>query len=130
MPGWQSRDDVAIVAATDAFPARRAAFLAACPNGRWYDSAEDLLSGETLDFVDICTPPSSHAALIQQALQSGLHVLCEKPLVIRPADAQLVAMAAVRAGRVVHAEETGGKSARRRLWRSGGREGQSGAPAM
>jgi predicted dehydrogenase len=103
LPGWQSRDDVAIVAATDAFPARRDAFLEACPNGRWYDSAEDLLSGETLDFVDICTPPSSHAALIQQALEADLHVLCEKPLVIRPADAQRVAAAAARAGRVVHA---------------------------
>jgi predicted dehydrogenase len=103
LPGWQSRDDVAIVAATDALAARRDAFLAACPNGRWYDSAEDLLSGETLDFVDICTPPSSHAALIGQALEADLHVLCEKPLVIRPADAQLVAAAAARAGRVVHA---------------------------
>jgi predicted dehydrogenase len=102
LPGWQSRDDVAIVAATDALPARREAFLAACPNGRWYDSAEDLLSGEALDFVDICTPPSSHAALIARALDAGLHVLCEKPLVIRPADAELVAAAAARAGRIVH----------------------------
>jgi predicted dehydrogenase len=103
LPGWQSRHDVRIVAATDALPARRDAFLEACPSGRWYDSAEDLLSGETLDFVDICTPPSSHAALIRQALEADLHVLCEKPLVIRPADAQLVAAAAARAGRVVHA---------------------------
>jgi predicted dehydrogenase len=103
LPGWQSRDDVRIVAATDALASRRDAFLAACPNGRWYDSAADLLAGETLDFVDICTPPSSHAALIRQALDADLHVLCEKPLVIRPADAQLVAAAAARAGRVVHA---------------------------
>jgi predicted dehydrogenase len=103
LPGWQSRDDVRIVAATDALPARRDVFLEACPKGRWYDSVEGLLSGETLDFVDICTPPSSHAALIGRALQAGFHVLCEKPLVTRPADAQLVAVAAARAGRVVHA---------------------------
>jgi predicted dehydrogenase len=103
LPGWQSRSDVRIVAATDAFAARRDSFLEACPNARWYDSAEALLSGETLDFVDICTPPSSHAALIQKALQGGLHVLCEKPLVTRLADAQRVAAAAARSGRVVHA---------------------------
>src|SRR5882724_7838111 len=81
MPGWQARDDVAIVAAADGAAARRAAFLAACPDGRWYDDVGDLLVGETLDFVDICTPPGGHAELIKQALGVGLHILCEKPLV-------------------------------------------------
>ncbi len=103
LPGWQSRTDVRIVAATDVLSTRRDAFLKACPNGRWYESVDDLLSGETLDFVDICTPPSSHAALIRQALEADLHVLCEKPLVTQLADAQLVAAASARAGRVVYA---------------------------
>jgi predicted dehydrogenase len=103
LPGWQSRSDVRIVAASDALSARRDAFLAACPNGRWYDCVDDLLSGETLDFVDICTPPSSHAALVKQALEADLHVLCEKPLVTRLADAQLVAAASAHSKRVVHA---------------------------
>ena len=102
LPGWQSRDDIVIVAATDAFPARCEIFLGACPESRWYESVGDLLSGETLDFVDICTPPGSHAALIKQALDAGLHVLCEKPLVTRADDAQTVAAAAMRAGRTVH----------------------------
>ena len=53
LPGWQSRNDVRIVAATDALSARRAAFRAACPDARWYDSIDALLAGETLDFVDI-----------------------------------------------------------------------------
>jgi len=56
-----------------------------------------------LDFVDICTPPSSHAGLIKQALDANLHVLCEKPLVTRLAHAQVVAAAAARAGRIVYA---------------------------
>ncbi len=102
LPGWQSRNDVRIVAATDASAARRETFLAACPDGRWYESMDDLLAGETLDFVDICTPPGSHATLIKQALDAGLHVLCEKPLVTRAEDAQIVAAAAASAGRVVH----------------------------
>ena len=87
MPGWRARNDVRIVAATDAAPARREAFLAACPDGRWYDAIDDLLDRETLDFVDICTPPGSHATLIGRALDAGLHVLCEKPLVTRVEDA-------------------------------------------
>jgi predicted dehydrogenase len=104
LPGWQSCDDVRIVAATDALATRRNAFLAACPDGRWYASVDELLSAETLDFVDVCTPPSSHTALIEQALQAGLHVLCEKPLVTRLADVQAVAAAAAATGtgRVVH----------------------------
>jgi predicted dehydrogenase len=102
LPGWQSRNDVGIVAATDAFAARREIFLEACPEGRWYESVDDLLSGETLDFVDICTPPGSHATFIKRALDAGLHVLCEKPLVTRAGDAQVVAAAAARTGRIVH----------------------------
>jgi len=103
LPGWQSRGDVKIAAAADTSAVRREAFLAACPDGRWYDEVSDLLAGETLDFVDICTPPGSHAALIEQALNAGLHVLCEKPLVTRMEDALAVDAAAARAGRVVHA---------------------------
>ena len=71
MPGWLARDDVRIVAATDAAASRREAFLAACPDGRWHATVDDLLSGEKLDFVDICAPPGSHAALIERALRRG-----------------------------------------------------------
>jgi predicted dehydrogenase len=102
LPGWQSRNDVAMVAATDVAAERRDVFLLACPGGRWYDNASDLLAGEILDFVDICAPPGGHAALIGQALNAGLHVLCEKPLVTRMEDALVVSADAARAGRVVH----------------------------
>ena len=102
LPGWRGRDDARIVAATDAAATRREAFLTACPDGRWHPTVEDLLVRETLDFVDICAPPGSHAALIERALGAGLHVLSEKPLVTRIEDAKRVAAAAARAGRIVH----------------------------
>jgi predicted dehydrogenase len=102
LPGWLARGDVKIVAAADAVAARRAAFLAAVPEGRWYDSVDALLAAETLDFVDLCTPPGSHAALIRRLLDGGLHVLSEKPLVTRAADALAIAEAAKRARRTVH----------------------------
>ena len=57
------------------------------PTGAGTIALDDLLAVETLDFVDICTPPGSHAALIEQALDARLHVLCEKPLVTRAVDA-------------------------------------------
>ena len=102
MPGWRAREDVRIVAATDAAQSRRDVFLAACPDGQWFDTVDDLLACEQLDFVDICAPPGSHAALIGRALDSGLHVLSEKPLVTRVDDAARLASAAGRAGRVLH----------------------------
>src|SRR5260370_33842977 len=80
LPGWRARGDCEIVAATDASPARQAECRVRLPAARWHDSVESLLAGEALDFVDICTPPSSHAALIEAALARGGHVLCEKPL--------------------------------------------------
>jgi predicted dehydrogenase len=102
LPGWRVREDVQIVAATDAAASRREAFLAACPGGRWYETVDDLLASERLDFVDICAPPGSHAMLIERALAAGLHVLSEKPLVTRVEDAKRTGAAAVRAGRVLH----------------------------
>lgn len=102
VPGWLARDDIAIVAAADAVKARRDAFLAAVPEGRWYDTVDALLAGEKLDFVDLCTPPGSHAALIERLLGAGINVLCEKPLVTRAAGAAAIAKAAARAKRTVH----------------------------
>jgi predicted dehydrogenase len=84
LPGWQARSDAAIVAACDSRPERREELSRALPGVAWYDSPEDLLSKEPLDFVDICTPPSTHGMLVRQALARSLHVLCEKPLVLAP----------------------------------------------
>ena len=85
LPGWLERPDVEIVAVSDMRPAQRAVGAERLPEAHWFDSAESLLADTRLDFVDICTPPSSHARLIRAALERGVHVLCEKPLV-RSAD--------------------------------------------
>ena len=54
-----------------------------------------------LDFVDICTPTSSHLALSLWGLSQGYHVLCEKPVAVNRAEAATLAAAALDAGRVV-----------------------------
>src|SRR5213079_1318373 len=102
VPAWRRRRDVEIVAGTDARPAQRTALRTHLPRARWYDSADALFADARLDFVDIATPPSSHALLIRGALDRGLHVLCEKPLV-HPLDdlGSLRALAEAR-GRVLH----------------------------
>ncbi len=102
LPAWLRRQDVEIVAATDARPARRAEAEARLPRARWYDSAAELMARDDLHFVDICTPPSSHAGLIQAALQRGLHVLCEKPLVCSLDDLTALARLVSATDRVLH----------------------------
>ncbi len=101
LPAWSERKDVEIVAATDANPARRSGLGPHLPRARWYDSADALLEREAPDFVDICTPPGTHAELIRTALGHGTHVLCEKPLVPSLADLAAVRRLAAARERVV-----------------------------
>jgi len=54
-----------------------------------------------VDFVDICTPTSSHLDLTLWALEHGYHVLCEKPVALTTAEARRIADASRAAGRVV-----------------------------
>ena len=101
LPGWKASDRVDIVAAADARPERREALAASYPQARWYATAEDLLSTEPLDFVDICTPPGTHSLLVRQALARSLHVMCEKPLVILPSEMRGLPSLAVEKERVL-----------------------------
>src|SRR5256886_10410874 len=54
-----------------------------------------------IDFVDVCTPTSSHVALSLWALSQGYHVLCEKPVAVTRAEAAALAAAAKTARRVL-----------------------------
>jgi predicted dehydrogenase len=66
-----------------------------------FRDASSLLAAGPIDFVDVCTPPSSHLPLARWALEHGLHVLCEKPVAVTRADAESLVAAARSAGRVV-----------------------------
>jgi len=45
-----------------------------------YTDYRQMLKREQLDAVSICTPNQTHAQTAIAALQSGVHVLCEKPM--------------------------------------------------
>jgi predicted dehydrogenase len=89
-------DRLRIVGAID--PVVTTADLQGLPVFPSLDAAQSILS---LDFVDICTPTSTHEPLILDALGRGLHVLCEKPVAITPASAQRLTAAARAADRVL-----------------------------
>jgi predicted dehydrogenase len=77
---WSRMDGVELVAVCDldAVKARSAAqrFGAA----KSYMSAEAMLDGEELDFVDIATTMASHQALVGLAAKRGLPTIVQKPL--------------------------------------------------
>jgi predicted dehydrogenase len=102
LPGWRRRRDVEIVGGTDSRPEQRAVLVAHAPGARWYATTAELLSEAAVDFVDICTPPASHAPLIRQVLERGVHVLCEKPLVGALDDLAPLVRLAAKTGRVLH----------------------------
>jgi predicted dehydrogenase len=52
-----------------------------------YDSYEALFVDDQVDIVYIATPHDSHAELSIKALESGKHVLCEKPMALSYKDA-------------------------------------------
>ena len=54
--------------------------------------------GDQLDVIAIASPPYEHHRAVMTALGAGKHVLCEKPLGIRLADAEEMTAAAERAG--------------------------------
>src|SRR5258706_12294354 len=86
-----------IVAIVDDAPTAPASFEG-IPLLRSADKLKDL---GPLDFVDICTPTSSHLELSLWGLSQGYHVLCEKPVAVNRAEAARLAAAARDAGRVV-----------------------------
>src|SRR5438876_12052867 len=62
---------------------------------------EEIAELGPVDFVDICTPTSSHLELSLWGLSQGYHVLCEKPVAVNRAEATTLAAAALDAERVV-----------------------------
>ncbi len=90
------RNRLEIVATVDAAP--NVVPLAGVPQ---LTSRDLLRTISDVDFVDICTPTSSHLDLTLWALEQGYHVLCEKPVALTTAEAGRIADASRAAGRVV-----------------------------
>ncbi|MBU4285744.1 MAG: Gfo/Idh/MocA family oxidoreductase [Verrucomicrobia bacterium] len=63
-----------------------------------YANAADLLKDPAVDIVDITLPTYLHARWAIRALKSGHHVICEKPMALKSAEA-VAMIAAARAAR-------------------------------
>ncbi|MBB3999431.1 Gfo/Idh/MocA family protein [Aureimonas pseudogalii] len=80
--GYRTHPDLFEVRALcDLDPARLAAVADEFGIKRRTASFTEVLAMDDVDIVDICTPPATHKGMILDALASGRHVICEKPLV-------------------------------------------------
>ena len=59
-----------------------------------YTSVTDMLNNEQLDAADVCVWNCNHAKCAIEALNAGLHVLCEKPMAYSAKEAEQMLQAA------------------------------------
>jgi predicted dehydrogenase len=92
---------VEIVAVCDVVPGRAAEFAREHNIPRAYDSHLEMIEKEQLDAVSVCTPNYAHMQTTIDALEAGLHVLCEKPIAMNLAEGEAMVEAADRTGKLL-----------------------------
>jgi predicted dehydrogenase len=90
-----------LVAVADVSAEARARAAAEFGIAQQFDDAFVAAREAEADAVIICVPNHLHAPVTLAALESGKHVLVEKPMALSLADAEAMATAAERAGRVL-----------------------------
>src|SRR2546423_8397690 len=97
-PAYAQSTEAKIIAVVDRTEERRQAARESIPGVETFGTIEEL---DGIDFVDICTPPALHGEPIRAALKRGWNVLCEKPLLLDPAEVEGVRSLAQESGRAV-----------------------------
>jgi predicted dehydrogenase len=102
-PAYSESKDFEIVTVVDPSPERRKVAQQLRPDLTVFSSFEEFLQAKhkALDFVDICTPPTSHVKMAQECIRKGWHVLCEKPLALHAGDYTLLVRHVERAEKTV-----------------------------
>ena len=81
-PAYAGSRELSIVAVVERTAERRRVAESLSAGLRTYETLADLAAAETIDFIDICTPPAFHAEPMLAAIARGWHVVCEKPFVL------------------------------------------------
>ncbi|SDB82740.1 Predicted dehydrogenase [Pelagirhabdus alkalitolerans] len=98
LPEYAGNSEVEIVALCDRVMSRAEA-MQGVYGGRVYTDYEELLSNEAVDLVSVCLPNYLHAPVSIAALNSGAHVLCEKPMATTTEEAEAMIEAAEKNGK-------------------------------
>lgn len=74
---------VSVKACSDLDEKRLSAVKVNYPDIKVFKDYKEVLASKEIDAVCIATPTATHFDLVRQALESGKHVLCEKPLSLK-----------------------------------------------
>ena len=92
----QSSDEITVVAVVEPFAVTRERLQA--EGLVVYETVRQLLDAESLDGALIAAPTDQHPELVATFAAAGIPMLCEKPVGVRPADAERATRAAADAG--------------------------------
>ncbi len=95
-------EDVQIVGGADIVPGKARKFLDEFElnSAKDFEDHEELLKMD-LDAVSVCTYNTTHAVCTINALNKGVHVLCEKPMSVTLSDAKAMDAAAKKSGKIL-----------------------------
>jgi len=101
MPALSKLEGVEMTAFCDikVAKAQAAAKRFGTPTAKVYADYRELLKDAAIDVVHVLTPNDSHAEITIAALEAGKHVMCEKPMAKKAADARRMLEAARRTGK-------------------------------
>ncbi len=101
MPALHKLNNVQMVAFCDIIKERaeKAAKEYGTEDAKVYTDYQELLKDGSIDVIHVCTPNRSHSFITVDALHSGKHVMCEKPMAKTAADAKKMLDAAKETGK-------------------------------
>ncbi|USG62607.1 Gfo/Idh/MocA family oxidoreductase [Sneathiella marina] len=88
---WQRLHEVNLLAIAETDESRREILASELPEIKLYGSAEDLLSENQLDILDIATPPSAHRTILRDAVNGVKMIVCQKPFCVSLSEAEEIA---------------------------------------
>lgn len=103
MPSLKKMEEVELVAFCDIVVERaeKAKEEFGTEGARVYEDYKELLKDTTIDAVHVLTPNRSHSFITVDALNSGKHVMCEKPMAKTYVEAKEMVDAAKKTGKIL-----------------------------
>ena len=98
LPEYAASKEVELVAVCDSVE-DRVKEVAKKYHAKPYTNYRELLQSGEVDAVSVCTPNYLHASMSIEALNNGLHVLCEKPMATSREEAAAMIEAATASGK-------------------------------
>lgn len=103
MPALKKNPDVEMVAFCDIIKERaeKAAKDFGAEGAKVYTDYKELIADKSIDAVHVLTPNKEHSFITVDALHSGKHVMCEKPMAKTYAEAKKMVEAAKESGKLL-----------------------------